>query len=104
MKKVKKVKGFVMNKKTGHTSYVFKQEYDLINSLGFTHNKNDISDKKKLKHNINPNDNSNCYVKTKIERQRFNTYREKDKYKDYRIHKEDRSLISELIKKDKKRR
>ena len=57
-----------------------------------------------MKHNINPIDSSDCYVKTKIERQKYNTYREKPEYKDYRIHQEDRDLITRLIKGNKKRR
>ena len=44
-KKVKKIKGFVMNRKTGHTSYAFRQEFGNVNSLGFTHNKNDFAEK-----------------------------------------------------------
>lgn len=103
-KKVKKIKGFVMNRKTGHASYAFNQKDVIVNSLGFTHNKNDFAEKEKLKHNINPIDSSDCYVKTKIEKQKYNTYREKPEYKDYRIHKEDRDLITRLINGNKKRR
>ena len=93
-----------MNRKTGHTSYAFKQSYDMVDSLGFTHNKNDFAKKQKLNYNINPKDNTDCYVKTKVERQKYNTYRKKEEYKNYRIHKKDESIISTLIKSNKKGR
>lgn len=104
MKKVKKVKGFVMNRKTGHASYAFKQKGVDVESLGFTHNEEDIAEKEKLRHNIDAKDNRACYVKTKIEKQRYNTYREKEDYKDYRFHPEDRELVQGLMKGNKKRR
>lgn len=104
MKKVKKVKGFVMNKKTGHTSYAYWQYNKDVHSLGFTHNKDDIADKEKLKHNIDPLDGSNCYVKTRIEKQKYNTYRSKSEYSRYRIHDDDKDKIQQLISGHKKRR
>ena len=82
-----------MNRKTGHVSYVFKQHDKDINSLGFTHNKNDKANKQLLIHNINPRDDSPCFVKTKVEKQKFNDYRYSDKYKDYRIHNDDKQLF-----------
>ena len=103
-KKVKKVKGFVMNRKTGHASYAFRQKFDMVDSIGFTHNKDDIADKEKLKHNINPKDNRDCYVKTKVEKQRYNTYRKKPEYSGYRIHPEDAETVKIIIQNDKKRR
>lgn len=104
MKKVKKVKGFVMNKRTGHASYAFQQQDVMVHSLGFTHNKDDFADKEKLKHNIDPLDGSNCYVKTKIEKQKYNTYRSKPEYSRYRIHDDDKDKIQKLICRHKKRR
>ena len=104
MKNTKKVRGFVLNKKTGHPSYAYKQKFDIVSSLGFTHNKNDFASKKELKHNINPYDNSPCYVKTKVENQKFNKYKQKDDYVYYRIHMEDKALIDKIISKNKKRR
>lgn len=101
---IKKIKGFVMNRKTGHTSYAFNQKFDTVDSVGFTHNVNDFADKRKLKFNIDPNDKTDCYVKTKIEKQRHNEYRRKENYKSYRIHEDDKPLISEIINKNKKRR
>ena len=104
MKKYKKINGFVMNRKTGHTSYAYGQKNDMVNSLGFTHNKDDKASKVRLKHNINPNDSNDCYVKTQVERQRYNTYRNKPDYKNYRIHKEDNYLISTIIQNNNKKR
>lgn len=104
LKKVKKVKGFVMNRKTGHTSYAFNQKDTTVKSLGFTHNKNDIAIKQKLRHNINPFDISDCYVKTKIEKQKFNTYRRKQEYDKYRIHNDDKNLINKIILQDKNKK
>ena len=94
-----------MNRKTGHVSYAFNQCKQNIDSLGFTHNSFDKAKKEKLIYNINPKDTSNCYVKTKIEKQKYNTYREKEEFKDYRIHKVDRPKIDKIIShRDKKRR
>lgn len=103
-KKIKRVKGFVMNRKTGHVSYAFKQEDKNVNSLGFTHNGKDIASKKKLKYNINPNDETDCYVKTNIEKQKYNTYRQNEKFHNYRIHSDDLILIKMLMNENKKRR
>lgn len=106
MKKTKKIQGFVMNRKTGHTSYAYWQKDKNVHSLGFTHNPFDKAKKKKLGYNINPNDKSDCYVKTEIERQKYNTYREKEDYKNYRIHKSDGPKIKQIIQNNshKKRR
>ena len=107
MKKVKRVKGFVMNRKTGHASYAYRQDDIIVSSLGFTHNKFDRAKKRKMQYNIDPKDGSPCYVKTDIEKQKYNTYREKPEYKNYRIHDKDRRLINSIISKNsrhKKRR
>lgn len=103
-KKVKKVKGFQMNKKTGHPSYAFEQKHDRVKSIGFTHNKKDIAQKVRLNYNIDPNDKSNCYAKVKVEIQKNNTYRNSGKLQGYRIHKEDFPIITEIIVSNKKRR
>lgn len=95
--KVKRVTGFVTNRKTGHVSDIVKQKGAMVNSIGFTHNKNDRAEKVKLKHNINPNDSRDCYAKTKVEVQRYNTYRNNPDYVNYRIHKEDKPTIQRII-------
>lgn len=92
-----------MNRKTGHTSYAYWQKDKNVHSLGFTHNPFDKADKQKLSHNINPNDTTDCYVKTKVERQKYNTYREKEEYKNYRIHKSDKPKIENIIFHNKKK-
>lgn len=101
MKKFKKVKGFNMNKKTGHVSYAYWQKNKNVRSLGFTHNLNDKSEKEHLVHNIDPDDCSACFVKTKIEKQKSNDYRQKSKYKNFRIHDDDKPLIRRIISSDK---
>ena len=103
-KKVKNVKGFQMNRKTGHVSYVYEQKQKKAKSIGFTHNKDDKAPKRKLNHNINPNDLGHCYAKTKIEIQKSSDYRSKQDYKGYKIHAEDKPIIVEIIKNNKKRR
>lgn len=102
--KTKKVSGFQMNRKTGHTSYAFRQNQDKVKSIGFTHNKDDRADKVQLKHNINPKDSSDCFAKTKVEEQRYNTYRNKPEYANYRVHNDDKKTIAKIIKDNKKRR
>ena len=93
-----------MNRKTGHPSYSFSQNYDQVNSIGFTHNKEDIADKIKLKHNIDPKDKRDCFAKTVIEVQKSNTYRQTSSTKSMRIHKDDKTVIAQIIKTNKKRR
>lgn len=66
-KQNKKVQGFKMNKKTGHPSFAFWQKDKQVHSVGFTHNKEDKAPKEQLKHNINPKDDSSCFVKKEIE-------------------------------------
>lgn len=104
MKKIKRIKGFVMNKKTGHTSLAYKQNKTEVSSIGFTHNRFDRADKRKLNYNINPNDNTSCFAKTKVEKQKYNEYRYKDEYKNYRIHSKDKPLINKIIQSDNKKR
>ena len=103
-KKIKQVNGFVMNKTTGHVSYAFKQQKAQVKSLGFTHNSKDRAEKKKLSHNVDPRDTRDCYVKTKVENQKYNTYRNKPDYKSYRIHHKDKSVIDYIIANDNKKR
>ena len=103
-KKVKKVKGFQMNRKTGHVSFIINQNKENVRSLGFTHNKMDRSEKIQLKHNINPNDKEKCYVKTRIELQKYKHYRNKKEYGNYRIHDEDQTIVVKIINDNKKRR
>ena len=102
MKKAKKIKGFVMNRVTGHTSYAYWQHDKDVHSVGFTHNRFDRARKRKMQYNINPKDGSPCYVKTDIEKQKYNTYREKPEYKNYRIHDKDRRLVNSIISKNSK--
>ncbi|MBQ3214183.1 MAG: hypothetical protein IJB10_04185 [Clostridia bacterium] len=102
MKKIKKIKGFVMNRTTGHASYAYKQKKTMVSSLGFTHNKFDKSEKRILHKNIDPYDNTDCYVKLKIEKQPYNKYRYKSDYSNYRFHEKDKPLINSII--NKKRR
>lgn len=99
--KNKKVKGFQMNRKTGHVSYAFSQKKQNVESLGFTHNKNDKAPKVRLQHNINPDDTQDCFVKTTVERQKSNQYKANSKYSKYRIHEDDKTLIEIIIQTDK---
>ena len=93
-----------MNRKTGHTSYAYWQKDKNVHSLGFTHNPLDRAEKERLDYNINPKDTSACFVKTKVEKQTYNTYREKEDFRQYRIHKIDKSKIDRIISKDNKKR
>lgn len=103
-KQNKQVKGFVMNRRTGHVSYAYWQKDKNVHSLGFTHNSKDRAEKKKLSHNVDPRDTRDCYVKTKVENQKYNTYRNKSDYKNYRIHHKDKSIIDYIITNDNKKR
>lgn len=64
--------------------------------LSFTHssNKNNV----KLKHNIDPNDNSDCYVSKKILSDKRGKFGSKE-FKDLRIDKEDKALINFIKRK-----
>ena len=99
-KKVKKVKGFQMNKKTGHPSKIISQKGKHVKSYGFTHN-GEGGNKKLLSHNIDPRDSKKCYVKTVIEKQVSSDYRTKKEYMGYRVHKDDYHILIEIRKKDK---
>lgn len=103
-KKVKKVKGFQMNRKTGHPSYAFYQKDTNVHSIGFTHNRDDRASKVELKHNIDPNDARECFAKTVVEIQKNTTYRRTQNTEEMRIHEEDRGIIAEIVKTNKKRR
>ena len=98
-KPIIKVKGFNLNKKTGHVSFAFWQKDRNVMSIGFTHNeKEKYGSKTKLNHNINPNDKRACYAKNKIEKQKDLDYKKKSEYSNFRIHKEDQSKINLIIK------
>lgn len=102
-KQIKHVHGFVMNKVTGHPSFAYRQDRDNVDSLGFTHNKNDFADKIEIK-NINPKEPGYSYVKTKVEHQKFNKYKQNPDYKGYRIHPDNKLIINKIINDDKKKR
>jgi len=102
-KKVKKVQGFVQNKKTGHPSYAFKQKQRRVEAIGVTHDGDETHGAKiKLKHNVNPEDDRDCYIKVKVEVQDCATYKEKAKMKGWRVHSEDQPTIDTIIKQTKK--
>lgn len=103
MKKIKRVKGFVMNKTTGHLSYAYTQQKKYVKSIGFTGNKNDFANKVKLKHNVDPASSRDCYVKTDIEYQKYNKYHRNPKYDKYRFHNADKPTINSIIEKNEKK-
>lgn len=66
-------------------------------AIDFTHDpKEDIDEKEELKKNINPKDNSKCYVKIKVSKIKNNKYKEAPEYSEYRIHQKDRELIEQI--------
>ena len=69
-----------MNRKTGHTSYAYWKKDKSVHFPSFTHNPLDRAEKEMLDYNINPKDTSACIVKTKVEKQKYNTYREKEDF------------------------
>jgi len=101
-KPVKLKKGFYKNKKTGHPSLVFAQQYKKVKSIGFTHQINYAEPKINLKHNIDPKDPSTTYALTNIQKELVENYKENAKYKDYRIHQDDKETIKNIIKKGSK--
>lgn len=104
-KGVKKVKGFNMNKKTGHVSLAYSQQGQKVKSIGFTHNPSEKHGKlEKLNHNINPEDSSDCYVHVDVEKQKAKDYVSKPKYDKYRIHVDDELTIEIIKQKDNKKR
>lgn len=104
-RKYKKVKGFNMNKKTGHTSYAYKQHGEWVSSLGFTHDsKETYGTKSKLKYNIDPLDTRDCYVKNESEYFKSKYYKSKPKYSNYRFHSSDKFLIDDIIRKNKNKK
>ena len=59
--------------------------------------------KAKMKHNINPTDMKDCFIKIHVESNKYSNYRSKAEYKTYRIHKDDLSLLNKIINKNKKK-
>ena len=103
-KKIPKVQGFKMNRKTGHVSYAFWQKDKSVKSIGFTHDNRERYEKKILiPHGIDPKDKEQCYAKNKVENYKYNDYRDKPEYKRFRIHKDDEKIISFIIQGDKKK-
>lgn len=101
-RKIKSVKGFVMNRKSGHPSLAYHQRGEQVKSIGFTHNEKDKEEKIPLSENINPKDKRKCYVKIKIERQRSKDYRIVKAYSEYRVAKQDKHIIEFIIKQKKR--
>ncbi len=104
MKQYKRVRGFVRNKTTGHVSFAFWQKDNKVNSVGFTHNADDKAEKRRLSHNIDPEDNSPCFVKTKVEKQQYTKYRYDKKYRSYRLHNDDKKVIASIVARDKSKK
>ena len=93
-----------MNKKTGHISYGYEQNKNKVSAIGLSHKKNEKYGKmSKLKHNVNPNDLRDCYVKHKCEIYASNCYKKKPEYENYSFHEDDKPFIRWLIKKNKKK-
>lgn len=92
-------KKIYMNTKTGHPSRPFTQKGKKVKSVGFTSDEKETFVKKtKLKHNINPESNAPCFVKNAIENYNSFDYKETDKYRNFRVHKEDEAIINKIIK------
>lgn len=105
-KKTKNIKGFVMNKKSGHPSYAYYQKNKIVSAIGFTDSENYNKPKTKLDYNINPASKKTCYAKNMIENEHCNTYKYKPEYREYRIHEKDIDKIEHIkrLDKTKKRR
>ena len=71
-------------------------------SIGFTHQVKYKGPKVKLIHNINPKDPSSTYALTNIQKELVGNYKKDAKYKDYRIHQDDKGTIKNIIKKGSK--
>ena len=71
-------------------------------SIGFTHQVKYKGPKFKLIHNIDPKDTSTTYALTNIQRELVRNYKNDAKYKDYRIHQDDKETIKNIIKKGSK--
>lgn len=99
LKKIPKVRGFKMNKKTGHVSLAYKQKKETVYSIGFSHKKNKKSGKMSKIKSIDPSKPDDpCFVKHKVEKYKYNNYRTKSEYKRYRIHQDDKNLIQKIKK------
>lgn len=95
----KKLKGFVMNKDTGHPSLPYYQNGDIVKAVDFSHNPNTkFDDRVELLHNIDPKDTeSKSYAKKRVSIKRSSRFREKKEYRDYRIHPDDKPTIDNII-------
>ena len=86
------------SRQVGHPVYVYGKRGKQRKYLTFTHKPEEGKEKdyEKLLHNIDPDDNTNCYVKKKYSFSHENSLRPPDKK--YRIHDEDKARVNKYKK------
>ena len=95
----KSVNRFKKRKSTnivGHPVWVYRRRGRSYKYLTFTHKPTNDTDLELLEHNIDPEDNSSCYVKKRYSITDKNAFVDADKK--YRIHPKDRARIKKYQK------
>ena len=95
----KSVNRFKKRKSTntvGHPVWVYRKRGRTYKYLTFTHKPTNEADFEKLHYNIDPDDNTPCYVKKQYEVNHSNAFKEADKK--YRIHEKDKNTVKKYQK------
>ena len=95
-KSVNRFKRRKSTKTVGHPVWVYRKRGRFYKYLTFTHKPTNEEDFEKLKHNIDLDDNSDCYVKKQFEINHSNAFQEPDKK--YRIHPKDKNTVKKYQK------
>ena len=90
-KSVNKFKKRKSTKYVGHPVWVYRKRGRTFKYLTFTHKPTNDTDFEKLRYNIDPTDNSPCYVKKQFETNHSNAFKDADKK--YRIHEKDKDTV-----------
>ena len=86
------------NKDKGHPVWVYRKRGRVYKYLSFTHKpeKDKVEQYERLKYNINPKDNKDCYVNKKYSITQKNAF--EDPKENYRIHEKDKDTIKKYCK------
>ena len=95
-KSVNKFKKRKSTKSVGHPVWVYRKRGRTFKYLTFTHKPTNDTDFEKLRYNIDPADNSPCYVKKQFEINHSKAFKDADKK--YRIHEKDKNTVKKYQK------
>ena len=95
-KSVNKFKKRKSTKTVGHPVWVYRKRGRSYKYLTFTHKPTNDTDFEKLRYNIDPDDDSDCYVKKQYSITDSSAFNDADKK--YRIHPKDKNTVKKYQK------